>query len=51
MTGEAVLITGIGVLVGGLMLREAWCFLTWKQSLGCVDRHEWHRLLRILRDK
>jgi hypothetical protein len=51
MTGEAFLITGIGVLIAGLVLREVWCFLSWRRSVGGMERHEWTRLLRSLREK
>ena len=51
MTGEAVLLGGISVVITGLLLREVWCFLKWKRSLGRMDRQEWTRLVQILRNK
>jgi hypothetical protein len=33
-----------------LLLREAYCFLHWKQSLGRLDEHEWMRTLTAIRN-
>ena len=49
--GEAMLIGGIGLVVSGFMVREAWCFFQWKRSLGRMDRTEWTRVVRDLRDR
>jgi hypothetical protein len=33
-----------------VLLREAYCFLRWRQSLGRLDEHEWTRRLASIRD-
>jgi hypothetical protein len=33
-----------------LLLRQAYCFLHWKQSLGRLDRYEWTRRLATMRE-
>ena len=49
--GEALLLGGVAVVVSGLMLREAWCFVQWKRSMGRRDRTEWTRVVRALRER
>ena len=49
--GEAVLFGSVAVAVSGLMAREAWCFFCWKRSLGRMDRTEWTRVVRALRER
>ena len=48
---EAVLFGGVAVVVSGFMIREAWCFFQWKRSLGRMDRTEWTRVVRSLRER
>ena len=48
--GEAVLLGSVAIAISGLMVREAWCFFCWKRSLGRMDRTEWTRVVRALRD-
>lgn len=48
---EAVLLGGIAVIVSGLMVREGWCFFRRKWSLDRLERTEWTRVVRTLRDQ
>ena len=48
--GEAVILGSVAAVVSGLMVREAWCFFCWKRSLGRMDRTEWTRVVRALRE-
>ena len=48
---EAVLLGGLAVVVTGLMVREGWCFFRQKLSLGRMERTEWTRVVRTLRDQ
>jgi hypothetical protein len=49
--GEAILFGGVAVVVSGLMLRELWCVYQCKRSLGRLDRTEWTRVVRALRER
>lgn len=51
MTLDAFLIAAVGVGVGGLLIREAWSFLLWKRSLDRLERKEWARVVKTLRNK
>jgi hypothetical protein len=42
---------GFFLLALVLLLREAYCFLRWRQSLGRLDQHEWTRRLASIRDQ
>jgi hypothetical protein len=49
--GEALMMAGVAAVISGLMVREAWCFFCWKRSLGRMDRTEWTRVVRGLRER
>jgi hypothetical protein len=51
VAGETILLSAIGVVFGGLMVREVCCFVRWKRSVGCLDREELTRLVQNLRNK
>lgn len=49
--GEAFFLGAVGVVISGLMVREGWCFLQWRRSLGRMDRTEWSRVVKDLRER
>ena len=49
--GEAVVFGSVAAVISGLMVREDWCFFCWKRSLGRMDRTEWTRVVRTLRER
>jgi hypothetical protein len=34
LNGEAILVTSLGLALGGLIVREVICFLRWRRSLS-----------------
>lgn len=49
--GDIILVAGIGSAVAGILFREVWSFFRWKRSLGRMERDEWSRVVRLLREK
>jgi hypothetical protein len=49
--GEAIVLGGVAAFISVLMLREVWFFYQWKRSLGRLDRTEWTRVVRALRQR
>ena len=48
---DAIWIVAVSLGVGTLLGREAWCFLRWKRSLGRLERNEWSRMVKALREE
>lgn len=48
---ESVALLSFAGVVATLMIREAWSYLRWKRNLDQIDRGEWLRTIRALRDR
>ncbi|MDZ4800928.1 MAG: hypothetical protein SGI92_22445 [Bryobacteraceae bacterium] len=48
---ESIALLGLAGVVATLMIREVWSYLRWKRNLDQIDRGEWTRTIRALRDR
>lgn len=48
---EAIALFGLAAVVSTLLIREVWSYLRWKRNLDQIDRGEWTRTIRALRDR
>jgi hypothetical protein len=50
-TGELILLSVLSTLIVSSAAREAYHFFRWKRELGRMDKGEWSRVIRMIRDQ
>jgi hypothetical protein len=48
--GETLVIAGLSTLLVAAAGREVYGFVRWKQQVNRMDKREWARVIRLLRD-
>jgi hypothetical protein len=48
--GESLVIAAISILLIAAISREVYGFVRWKRQQQRMEKHEWARVIRVLRD-